>query len=90
MTTTRWVSTQFGQQVKRVSRTSLVGCRICTAVGATIVNGGIEYDGQELSPLDTDAVGSCPASSNRNRRRGSVDAIAAAGPEITADGGEAG
>ncbi len=26
------------------------------AVGATIVNGGIEYDGQELSPLDTDAI----------------------------------
>jgi N-methylhydantoinase A/oxoprolinase/acetone carboxylase beta subunit len=26
------------------------------AVGATIVNGGIEYDGRELSPLDTDAI----------------------------------
>src|SRR6266852_3080579 len=37
VTTTRCVSTQFGQQVKRVSRTSLVGFRICTAVGATIV-----------------------------------------------------
>ena len=36
VTTTRWVSTQFGQQVNRVSRTSLVACRICTAVGATI------------------------------------------------------
>jgi N-methylhydantoinase A/oxoprolinase/acetone carboxylase beta subunit len=26
------------------------------SVGATIVDGGIEFDGQELSPLDTDAI----------------------------------
>ena len=26
------------------------------SVGATIVDGGIEFDGQDLSPLDTDAV----------------------------------
>ena len=36
VTTTRWVSTQFGQQVKSVNRTSPVGCRIWTAVGGTM------------------------------------------------------